>query len=154
MNLEAVSQITFSEFLSVPATRTIDRVSAKSPFGALYAPRAAAVLCTAYLAAHLEGLCIEELRRYVAEEDLILGAALNVRQCNPARAGEAIEVRGVVIGIGDHEATFSVEARTGQHIVADGEIRLVAVSRDAFMRGLAALRAAPHDARQARVALA
>lgn len=138
MKLEAISQITFSEMLTVPGTQTADRVFAALPFGMRCAPRMASVWCTAFLTAHLESLCIGELHPYLTEdEDLVVGAALRLRHCSPAGTGDRVELRGMVVGIGDHEASFSVEARVGLRVVAEGEIRFVTVSRADFMSRLA-----------------
>lgn len=63
MNLEAISQFTFSDQLAMPATQTADRALTALPSGVNRAPRWAAVPCTDYLGAHLESLCINELQR-------------------------------------------------------------------------------------------
>ena len=111
MNLEAISQIAFTETFSLPADLDADRIAPVDR-----------------VITRLESLCGAEMQRHL-DGDLIFRAGMTLRQRGAARCGAPIEACCMVIGIGDREATFSVEARIGARIVVDADLRFVVVGR-------------------------
>lgn len=149
MNLEQISQTCFVTHFAVDAAHTARAVYAALPFGAGYAHRMADVLCSAHLLAHLEGVCIDAIHEQIDwAHETVLGVAMQLDHCGPARAGETVEVQGFVAGIGDHSVQFEMEARVGKRRVAAGRVTFAVVARAAAGQG--DLRpAAPEPARLA-----
>jgi predicted thioesterase len=130
MNLEIVSQVSFTTSFSVAPAHTASAYFAGLPHGARYASRLADVLCSGHLLAQLESVCMEAMHDAIDwERELVLGASMALQHRGPAVVGERVEARGMVIGIDPRRVLFHVDAHVDERLVAEGEVRFAIVER-------------------------
>ncbi len=130
-----VSQIFFSETYVVPAEYTAQTLFRLLPHGKAYADRMVKAMATGYLVAVLESICVREMQPHLDHaEETVVGTSVQCQHRAPIPPGALIKIDGWVIGIGDDEATFWVQASDEQEIVCEGKIRLVAVRRSQIER--------------------
>ena len=125
-----VSQISFSETYSVPPEQTTQRMFRLLPHGSGYADRMIDAMATGYLIAVLESICAREMQTYLDhDEELVVGSSVQCQHRAPIPAGALVKVDGWVVAVGEHEATFWVQASDEQETVCDGLIRFAIVLR-------------------------
>jgi len=130
MNHCAISQLFFRETYMVPAEQTAQCLFRGLPHGHSYANRMIDAMATGYLVALLESICVREMQIHLdQEEETVVGSSVRCRHNAPIPPGALLTINGWVVGIGDHEATFWVQASDEQEVVCEGEIRFAVVHR-------------------------
>lgn len=130
MNHCEISQLFFRETYLVPADQTVQRLFRGLPHGHGYADRMVDAMATGYLVAVLESICVREMQIHLdQEEETVVGSSVRCRHNAPIPPGALLTINGWVVGIGDHEATFWVQASDEQEVVCEGEIRFAVVRR-------------------------
>ncbi len=125
-----ISQIFFSETYAVPAEQTAQRLFQLLPHGEAYACRLINAMATGYLIAVLESICLREMQMHLDhDEETVVGSSVQCKHRAPIPPGSIIKIDGWVIGIGDSEATFWVQASDEHEAVCEGQIRLSVVPR-------------------------
>ena len=125
-----VSQIFFSESHVVTADQRAQTLFRPLPHGKGYAERKIEAMATGYLVAVLESICAREMQMYLDhDEETVVGSSIQCQHRAPIPPGAIMKVDGWVIGIGDHEATFWVQASDEQELAFEGRIRLAVVRR-------------------------
>lgn len=125
-----ISQIFFSETYVVPVEQTAQNLFRSLPHGKNYADRLINAMATGYLVAVLESICTREMQMHLNhDEETVVGSSVQCQHRAPIPPGAIIKVDGWVIGIGDHEATFWVQASDEQEVVCEGQIRFAVVER-------------------------
>ena len=125
-----ISQIFFSEKYVVPAEQSVQKLFGSLPHGKAYADRMINAMATGYLVAVLESICAREMQLYLDhDEETVVGSSIQCQHRAPIPPGSIIQVDGWVIGIGDHYATFWVQARDEHEVVCEGKICLGVVQR-------------------------
>ena len=135
MNHFGVSQICFRENYTVPAEQTARRLFQLLPHGKAYAECLIDAMATGYLVAVLESICLREMQWHLnADEETVVGASVQCHHRGPILPGAVINVTGWVEGLGDHDATFRVQAQDDNEQVCDGTIRFSVVRRELMQR--------------------
>lgn len=130
MNPCKVSQIMFSETYTVPPEQTTRRMFRLLPHGSGYADRMIDAMATGYLVAVLESICAREMQTYLDhDQELVVGSSVQCQHRAPIPAGALVNVDGWAVAVGEHEATFWVQASDEQETVCEGQIRLAIVQR-------------------------
>ena len=125
-----VSQIFFSEQYVVPAEQSAQKLFGSLPHGKAYADRMIDAMATGYLVAVLESICAREMQMYLDhDEETVVGSSIHCQHRAPIPPKAIIKVDGWVVGIGEDEATFWVQASDEHEVVCEGQIRLVVVRR-------------------------
>lgn len=125
-----VSQLFFRETYTVPADQTARRLFRLLPHGRAYAERMVDAMATGYLVSVLESICTREMQPHLdPDEETIVGSAVQCRHHAPIPPGALVTVNGWVVGLGDREATFWVQASDEHEVVCEGQIRLSIVLR-------------------------
>ncbi|MBA2413584.1 MAG: thioesterase [Burkholderiaceae bacterium] len=125
-----ISQVFFSETYVVPAEQTARRLFRRLPHGKDYADRMIDAMATGYLVAVLESICVREMQMYLdQDEEVVVGSFVQCQHHAAIPPGAIMKVDGWVIGIGDHEATFWVQASDEHEVVCEGKIRFAVVQR-------------------------
>lgn len=125
-----ISQIFFSETYVVPAEQTAQRLFQLLPHGEAYACRLINAMATGYLIAVLESICLREMQMHLDhDEETVVGCSVQCKHRAPIPPGAIIKVDGWVMGIGDSEATFWVQASDEQEVVCEGQMRFAVVKR-------------------------
>ncbi len=131
MNHEAISQIFFDEWYTVPPGQTARSMFRFLPHARDYAERLVDAMATGYLVAVLESICAKALQPSVdADAETVVGAHVDCRHCGPIAPGATIRVTGWVETLGEREVVFRVQARDDHEQVCDGAIRLCVVPRE------------------------
>lgn len=130
MNHCEISQLFFRETYTVPADQTVQRLFRGLPHGHGYADRMVDAMATGYFVAELESICVREMQMHLdQEEETVVGSSVRCRHGAPIPPGALLTINGWVIGIGDHEATFWVQASDEHELVCEGRIGLSVVRR-------------------------
>lgn len=125
-----VSQIFFSETHAVTVDQTAQTLFRSLPHGKAYAERMIKAMATGYLIAVLESICAREMQMYIDhDEEVVVGSSIQCEHCAPIPPGAIVRIDGWVIGIGEHEATFWVQASDEHELVCEGRIGLSVVRR-------------------------
>ncbi|MBA2548212.1 MAG: thioesterase [Burkholderiaceae bacterium] len=130
MNHCEISQIFFRETYNVPAEQTVRCLFRALPHGRGYANGMINAMATGYLVAVLESICVREMQPHLErDEETVVGSSVKCRHRAPIPPGALLTINGWVVGIGDREATFWVQASDEQEVVCEGEIRFAIVRR-------------------------
>jgi len=130
MNPCEISQIFFRETYDVSAEQTVRCLFRALPHGHGYANGMINAIATGYLVAVLESICVREMQIHLdQEEETVVGSSVKCRHSAPIPPGALLTINGWVVGIGDHEATFWVQASDEHEVVCEGEIRFAVVRR-------------------------
>ncbi|HVG04045.1 MAG TPA: hotdog domain-containing protein [Burkholderiaceae bacterium] len=125
-----ISQIFFSEKYVVPAAQSVQKLFGSLPHVKAYAGRMINAMATGYLVAVLESICAREMQLYLdQDEETVVGSCIQCQHRAPIPPGSIVKVDGWVIGIGDHDATFWVQASDEHEVVCEGKLRFVVVRR-------------------------
>ena len=88
---------------------------------------------TAHVVASIENLCASELAAHTnSAADSGVGSEVLLKHNYPAALGSMVSVVARVKTVIDRSVTFEVEAKVGETVIADGQLRLVIVARDQF----------------------
>lgn len=88
---------------------------------------------TAHVVASIENLCASELATHTnSAAESVTGSEVLLKHNHPAAVGSMVSVVARVKAIVDQSVTFEVEAKVGELVIADGQLRLVIVVRDRF----------------------
>ena len=88
---------------------------------------------TAHVVASIENLCASELAAHTnSAAESVMGSEVLLKHNYPAAVGSMVSVVARVKTVIDRSVTFEVEARVGETVIADGQLRLVIVARDQF----------------------
>ena len=88
---------------------------------------------TAHLVASIENLCASELAAHTnSASESVMGSEVLLKHNHPAAVGSMVSVVARVKAMVDRSVTFDVEAKVGDLVIADGQLRLVIVARDRF----------------------
>jgi len=87
-------------------------------------------MATGYLVSVLESICAREMQPHLdQDEETIVGSSVQFRLHAPIPPGALVTVNGWVVGLGDREATFWVQASDEHEVVCEGQIRFSIVLR-------------------------
>lgn len=88
---------------------------------------------TAHVVASIENLCASELAAHTnSAAESVMGSEVLLKHNHPAAVGSMVSVIAHVKTVVDGSVTFDVEAKVGELVIADGQLRLVIVARDRF----------------------
>ena len=88
---------------------------------------------TAHVVASIENLCASELAAHTnSAAESVMGSEVLLKHNYPAAVGSMVSVVARVKTVIDRSVTFEVEAKVGEMVIADGQLRLVIVARDQF----------------------
>jgi predicted thioesterase len=88
---------------------------------------------TAHVVASIENLCASELAAHInSAAESVVGSEVLLKHNHPAAVGSMVAVTARVSTVIDRSVTFDVEAKVGDLIIADGQLRLVIMARDRF----------------------
>ncbi len=88
---------------------------------------------TSHVVASIENLCASELAAHInSAAESVVGSEVLLKHNHPAAVGSMVSVTAHVTTIVDRSVTFAVEAKVGDLVIADGQLRLVVVARDRF----------------------
>jgi fluoroacetyl-CoA thioesterase len=130
MNQQGVSEICFEETYAVPREQTARSLFARLPHGSGYASTLIECLATGYLVAVVESICIREMQLHVdPTAEVVVGRTVHIEHRGPVPPKTRLRLRGWVEGLGEHSATFRVQAYDDNELVLDGTVTLVAAHR-------------------------
>jgi predicted thioesterase len=88
---------------------------------------------TSHVVASIENLCASELAAHTnSAAESVVGSEVLLKHNHPAAVGSMVAVTARVTTIADASVTFAVEAKVGDLMIADGQLRFVIVARDRF----------------------
>jgi predicted thioesterase len=88
---------------------------------------------TAHVVASIENLCASELAAHInSAAESVVGSEVLLKHNHPAAVGSMVAVTARVTTVVDRSVTFDVEAKVGDLIIADGQLRMVIMARDRF----------------------
>ena len=88
---------------------------------------------TAHVVASIENLCASELAAHInSTAESVVGSEVLLKHNHPAAVGSMVSVSARVTNVVDRSVTFDVEAKVGDVIIANGQLRLVVMARDRF----------------------
>lgn len=88
---------------------------------------------TSHVVASIENLCASELAAHInSAAESVVGSEVLLKHNHPAEVGSMVSVVARVTTVVDRSVTFAVEAKVGDVLIADGQLRLVIVARDRF----------------------
>jgi predicted thioesterase len=88
---------------------------------------------TAHVVASIENLCASELAAHINSiAESVVGSEVLLKHNHPVAVGSTVSVTARVSTVVDRSVTFDVEAKVGDLIIADGQLRLVIMARDRF----------------------